>query len=51
MLIGSMAISSLVRALLRRILGIAFVLLYLDTRADFSENELAPPDRQSDRLS
>jgi len=43
MLIGSMAISSLVRALLRPILGIAFVLLYLDTRADFSESELAPP--------
>jgi hypothetical protein len=51
MLIGSMAISSLVRALLRPILGIAFVLLYLDTRADFSESELAPLDRQSDRLS
>jgi hypothetical protein len=51
LLIGSMAISSLVRALLRPILGIAFVLLYLDTRADFSESELAPPDRQSDRLS
>jgi len=46
-----MAISSLVRALLRPILGIAFVLLYLDTRADFSESELAPSDRQSDRLS
>jgi hypothetical protein len=44
MLIGSMAISSLVRALLRPILGIAFVLLYLDARADFSESELAPPD-------
>ena len=51
LLIGSMAISSLVRALLRPILGIAFVLLYLDTRADFSESELAPPDRQSDRPS
>jgi hypothetical protein len=47
MLIGSMAISSLVRTLLRPILGIAFVLLYLDTRADFSESELAPPERQS----
>jgi GYF domain 2 len=44
MLIASMAISSLVRALLRPILGIAFVLLYLDARADFSESELAPPD-------
>ena len=51
MLIGSMAISSLVRALLRPILGIVFVLLYLDARSDFSESELAPPDRQSDRLS
>jgi len=51
LLIGSMAISSLVRALLRPILGIAFVLLYLDARADVSESELAPPDRQSDRLS
>src|SRR5947199_1702309 len=51
MLIGSMAVSSLVRALMRPILGIAFVLLYLDTRADFSESELAPPDRPSDRLS
>lgn len=46
-LIASMAISSLVRALLRPILGIAFVLLYLDARADFSESELAAPDRQS----
>jgi hypothetical protein len=44
MLIGSMAITSLVRALLRPILGIAFVLLYLDARSDFSESELAPPD-------
>jgi hypothetical protein len=44
MLIGSMAISSLVRALLRPILGIAFVLLYFDARSDFSESELAPPD-------
>ena len=44
MLIGSMAITSLVRALLRPILGIAFVLLYLDARTDFSESELAPPD-------
>jgi hypothetical protein len=44
MLIGSMAITSLVRALLRPILGIAFVLLYLDARADFSESELAPPE-------
>src|SRR5881275_3283816 len=51
MLVGSMAISSLVRALLRPIFGIAFVLLYLDARSDFSESELAPPDRQSDRLS
>jgi len=51
MVIGSMAISSLVRALLRPILGIVFVLLYLDARSDFSESELAPPDRQSDRLS
>jgi hypothetical protein len=47
MLIGSMAISSLVRALLRPILGIAFVLLYFDARADFTERELAPPDGQS----
>ena len=44
MLIGSMAISSSIRALLRPILGIAFVLVYLDARADFSESELAPPD-------
>jgi hypothetical protein len=51
MLIGSMAISSLVRALLRPILGIAFVLLYLDARADFTDSDLAPPDRQSDRPS
>jgi GYF domain 2 len=47
MLIGSMVVSSLVRALMRPILGIAFVLLYLDARADFTESELAPPDRQS----
>jgi hypothetical protein len=47
MLIGSMAISSLVRALLRPLLGISFVLLYLDARADFSESELASPDPQS----
>jgi GYF domain 2 len=47
MLIGSMAISSLVRTLLRPLLGISFVLLYLDARADFSESELAPPDPQS----
>ena len=47
MLIGSMAISSLVRALMRPILGIAFVLLYLDVRSDFSESELKPPDRTS----
>jgi uncharacterized membrane protein YvlD (DUF360 family) len=46
-LIGSMAVSSLVRALMRPILGIAFVLLYLDARCDFTEKELAPPDRQS----
>jgi GYF domain 2 len=46
-LIGSMAISSLVRTLLRPLLGISFVLLYLDARADFSESELAPPDPQS----
>jgi hypothetical protein len=51
MLIASMAISSLVRTLLRPILGIAFVLLYLDARADFGESELATLDRQSDRLS
>ena len=44
MLIGSMALSSSIRALLRPILGIAFVLVYLDARADFSESELAPPD-------
>jgi hypothetical protein len=44
MLIGSMVVSSLIRALLRPILGIAFVLLYLDARADFTESELAPPD-------
>src|SRR5213082_526483 len=47
MLIGSLAISSLVRALMRQILGIAFVLLYLDVRSDFSESELKPPDRTS----
>jgi GYF domain 2 len=47
MLIGSMAICSLIRALMRPILGIAFVLLYLDARTDFSESELAPPDPQS----
>src|SRR5437870_10011758 len=47
MLIGSMVVSSMVRALMRPILGIAFVLLYLDARADFTESELAPPHRQS----
>ena len=51
MLIGSAVVSGLVRALMRPILGIAFVLLYLDARSDFSESELAPPHRQSDRLS
>jgi hypothetical protein len=43
MLIASLVASSLVRALLRPILGIAFVLLYLDARTDFTEKELAPP--------
>jgi len=47
MLIGSLAISSLVRALLRPLLGISFVLLYFDARSDFSESELASPDPQS----
>src|SRR5437870_960407 len=46
MLIGGIAISSLVQSLLRTVLGIAFVLLYLDARADFSESELAPPKHQ-----
>jgi len=47
MLIGSLAISSLVRALLRPLLGISFVLLYFDARSDFSESELASPSPQS----
>jgi len=44
-LISSAVISSLVRALMRPLLGIAFVLLYFDARTDFTERELAPPER------
>ena len=43
MLIASLVASSVVRALLRPLLGIAFVLLYLDARTDFTEKELSPP--------
>ncbi|PYI77986.1 MAG: hypothetical protein DMF04_04750 [Verrucomicrobia bacterium] len=43
MLIASVVASSVVRALLRPVLGIAFVLLYLDARTDFTEKELSPP--------
>jgi hypothetical protein len=43
MLIGSVVASTVARALLRPVLGIAFVLLYLDARTDFTEKELAPP--------
>jgi hypothetical protein len=37
-------LAALIQSVLRPILGIAFVLLYLDARTDLSENELAPPD-------
>ena len=40
MLIASAIIGSAVHALLRPLLGIAFVLLYFDARTDFSEAEL-----------
>jgi len=45
MLIASAVIGTIVHALLRPILGIAFVLLYFDARTDFSEAELAPKDQ------
>ena len=44
-LISSAVVSSLMRALMRPLLGIAFVLLYFDARTDFTERELAPPER------
>jgi hypothetical protein len=44
MLIASAVISTLLRALLRPLLGIAFVLLYFDARTDFTDSELAPPE-------
>jgi len=47
MLIASATLGACVHALVRPILGIAFVLLYFDARTDFSEEELAPPDRPS----
>jgi hypothetical protein len=46
-LISTAVISSLLRALMRPLLGIAFVLLYFDARSDFSERELAPADTNS----
>jgi len=45
MLIASAVIGSIVHALLRPVLGIAFVLLYFDARTDFTEAELAPKDQ------
>jgi hypothetical protein len=44
MLIVSGAVASLLHALVRPIFGIAFVLLYFDARADFTDAELAPPE-------
>jgi hypothetical protein len=49
MLIASAALASLVHALLRPIFGIAFVLLYFDARADFSDTELSDPDHAPPR--
>lgn len=42
MLIGSAIVSTLLRALIRPFFAIAFVLLYFDARADFTDSELAP---------
>lgn len=42
MLIASAVVASLLHALIRPLLGIAFVLLYFDARADFTDAELAP---------
>jgi hypothetical protein len=44
MLIASAIVSTLLRALLRPLFGIAFVLLYFDARTDFRDSELAPPE-------
>jgi hypothetical protein len=44
MLIASAIVSSLLRALLRPLFGIAFVLLYFDARSDFTDSELTPPE-------
>ena len=43
-LIASAVVASLLHALVRPLFGIAFVLLYFDARADFSDSELSPPD-------
>ncbi len=44
MLIASAIVAGLFHALIRPLFGIAFVLLYFDARADFSEAELAQCD-------
>jgi hypothetical protein len=45
MLIVSAIVSTLLRALLRPFFAIAFVLLYFDARIDFTDTELAQPEK------
>ncbi len=45
MLIVSAIVSTLLRALLRPFFAIAFVLLYFDARTDFTDAELAQPEK------
>jgi hypothetical protein len=44
MLIASAIVSTVFRALLRPFFGVAFVLLYLDARTDFTDSELTLPE-------